>query len=130
MLTLGNLFVLMVLAAIVAWIWHGHGLRERALERAKQHCAKLDLELLDDNVALRRIAFLKDAKGRRRPARVYGFEFTVTGEHRYPGTLTLFSGRVAQFELAPYPFEAKELPASAEVIELDEWRQRHQKRQL
>ena len=34
MLTLGNMFVLMLLAAGAAWLWHNHGLRERALERA------------------------------------------------------------------------------------------------
>ena len=26
MLTLGNLFILMLLAAGAAWLWHGHGL--------------------------------------------------------------------------------------------------------
>ena len=31
MLTLGNLFILMLLAAGAAWLWHGHGIRERAL---------------------------------------------------------------------------------------------------
>ena len=32
MLTLGNIFVLMLVAAAAAWVWHNHGLRERALE--------------------------------------------------------------------------------------------------
>lgn len=49
MLTLGNIFVLMLLATGAAWLWHNHGLRERALERVKRHCAKLDIELLDGN---------------------------------------------------------------------------------
>ena len=47
MLTLENIFVLILFAAAGAWLWHNHGLRERALERVKQHCAKLDIELLD-----------------------------------------------------------------------------------
>ena len=72
MLTLGNIFVLMLLAAAAAWVWHNHGLRERALERVKQHCAKLDIELLDGAVALKRIGFVKDANGRRRLARRKG----------------------------------------------------------
>ena len=53
MLTLGNMFVLMLLATGAAWLWHNHGLRERALERVKQHCKKLDIDLLDENVALK-----------------------------------------------------------------------------
>jgi hypothetical protein len=41
MLTLGNIFVLMLLATAGAWLWHNHGLRERALERVKQHCSNV-----------------------------------------------------------------------------------------
>lgn len=57
MLTLGNMFVLMLLATGAAWLWHNHGLRERALERVKQHCKKLDIDLLDENVALKKSAW-------------------------------------------------------------------------
>jgi len=126
MLTLGNMFILMLLAAGAAWLWHNHGLREKALERVKEHCGKLDLELLDDNVAFKRFAWLADANGRKRLARVYGFEFTVTGEQRHPGTITQFGAHSVQIELAPYPFEIKH-PPSAEVIEMSQWRQEHKR---
>jgi len=125
MLTLENLFVLMLVATAGAWLWHNHGLREKALERVKQHCAKLDLELLDDAVALKRIAFIRDASGRKRLARVYAFEFTVTGEQRHPGTVTQFSAHSVQIELAPYPFEINTPPRSGNVIEMQQWRQEH-----
>ena len=130
MLTLGNIFVLMLLATGAAWLWHNHGLRERALERVKRHCSNLDIELLDGNVALKKIGLVKDANGRRRLARVYNFEFTVTGETRHCGTITQFGAHSAQIELAPYPvpFEEKpEPPVRAEVIELSQWRQDHNK---
>ncbi|MFJ7797330.1 DUF3301 domain-containing protein [Pseudomonas sp. NPDC096950] len=134
MLTLGNIFVLMLLATGAAWLWHNHGLRERALERVKQHCAKLEIELLDGNVALKKIGFIKDANGRRRLARVYNFEFTVTGETRHTGTITQFGAHSAQIELAPYPMPFDDAPTvvevvkpRAEVIELSQWRQEHTK---
>lgn len=134
MLTLGNIFVLMLFATAGAWLWHNHGLRERALERVKQHCSKLGIELLDGNVALKRIAFIRDAGGRRRLARVYNFEFTVTGETRHNGTITQFGAHSAQIELAPYPvpFDETEpvvevVKPRAEVIELSQWRQEHTK---
>jgi len=128
MLTLGNMFVLMLLATACAWLWHNHGLREKALARVKQHCANLDLELLDENVAFKRLAFLRDAQGHKRLARVYDFEFTVTGEQRHPGTITQFGAHSAQIELAPYPFEIKTPPpVSAEVIEMSQWRQEHKR---
>lgn len=125
MFTLGNLLVLMLLASGGAWLWHNHGMREKALERVKQHCAKLDLELLDGNVAFKRFAFLRDANGKRRFARVYNFEFTVTGEQRHPGSITQFGAHTVQIELAPYPFEIKPPQKTAEVIEMNQWRQEH-----
>jgi hypothetical protein len=127
MLTLGNIFVLMMLASAGAWLWHSHGLRERALERVKQHCKKLDIELLDENVAFKRFRFKRDNDGRKRLARVYNFEFTVTGEQRHPGTITQFGAHTAQIELAPYPFEIKPPAPTAEIIEMSQWRQSHNK---
>ncbi|EPA96353.1 DUF3301 domain-containing protein [Pseudomonas umsongensis] len=134
MLTLGNILVLMLFATAAAWLWHNHGLREHALERVKQHCAKLGIELLDGNVALKKIAFIKDANGRRRLARVYNFEFTVTGETRHNGTITQFGPHSAQIELAPYPVPFDDtatvvdvVKPRAEVIELSQWRQEHTK---
>lgn len=134
MLTLGNIFVLMLFATGAAWLWHNHGLRERALERVKQHCAKLQIELLDGNVALKKIGFIKDASGRRRLARVYNFEFTVTGETRHNGTITQFGAHSTQIELAPYPMPFDDTPAvvevvkpRGEVIEMSQWRQEHTK---
>ena len=77
-----------------------------------QHCSKLGIELLDGNVALKKIAFIKDANGRRRLARVYNFEFTVTGETRHNGTITQFGAHSAQIELAPYPMPFDDTPDS------------------
>ena len=130
MLTLGNMFVLMLLATGAAWLWHNHGLRERALERVKQHCKKLDIELLDENVALKKIGLIADANGRKRLARVYNFEFTVTGEQRHTGTITQFGAHSAKIDLPPYPIRTAPTPdeiPSAQVIELSQWRQEHSK---
>ncbi|MEN0105241.1 MAG: DUF3301 domain-containing protein [Pseudomonas sp.] len=160
MFTLGNMFVLMLLAAGAAWLWHAHGLRERALERVKQHCQRMEVILLDDNVALRKVALLPDAKGRRRLARVYGFEFTVTGEQRHAGTITMFGQHVGGIELAPHPFVEKPTqmheqpsvvgdsvvmdhgsdsvidvvpervsprPTTSNVVQLSDWRRKHDK---
>ena len=130
MLTLGNMFVLMLLAAGAAWLWHNHGLRERALERVKQHCKNLDIELLDENVALKKIGLIPDANGHKRLARVYNFEFTVTGDQRHTGTITQFGAHSVKIELPPYPFQTEAEPRvipSAQVIELSQWRQEHSK---
>ena len=64
MIDLLDVLLLMLFATACAWLWRGHGIRERALALAKQHCAKLDIELLDGNVAFRRLALVRDARGR------------------------------------------------------------------
>ncbi|MBA4290526.1 MAG: DUF3301 domain-containing protein [Pseudomonas sp.] len=127
MIELFDVFLLMLFATACAWLWHAHGLREFALMQVKQHCTKADVELLDGNVALRRLAMLPDALGRKRLARVYGFEFTVTGEQRHAGSITLFGKQVGRIELAPHPVrETQPEPVvvqhDAKVIRLDDWR--------
>ncbi|MGB4072474.1 DUF3301 domain-containing protein [Pseudomonas sp.] len=125
MIDLFDMFLLMLFATACAWLWHAHGLRERALTLVQQHCAKADVELLDGNVALRKLALLPDARGRKRLARVYGFEFTVTGEQRHAGSIVMFGQHLGRIELAAHPFRQ---PAadSAQVIELEQWRSQRQ----
>lgn len=126
MLSLTDLTLLLLCAAIAAWFWRGHGIRERALELVKRHCAKLDIELLDGNVALRRLALLRDARGNRRLARLYDFEFTVTGEQRLSGSISMFGQQLGRIELDAHPFRAP--PAlDDKVIQLDDWRRSHPK---
>jgi hypothetical protein len=124
MIDLFDIFLLMLFATFCAWLWHSHGLRERALELVKQHCAKTDIELLDGNVAFRRLTFVADARGHKRLARVYGFEFTVTGEQRHLGSITLFGKHLGRIELDPHPFREPPAP-SAQVIEMQQWRSQH-----
>ncbi|MDP3815414.1 DUF3301 domain-containing protein [Pseudomonas sp.] len=130
MIDLFDVFLLMLFATACAWLWHAHGLRERALSLVQQHCAKLDIELLDGNVALRKLTLLPDARGRKRLARVYGFEFTVTGEQRHVGSIVMFGQQLGRIELAPYPMLTPQAGQVLEhraknVIELQDWKRRH-----
>ena len=68
----------------------------------------------------RKLTLLPDARGQRRLARIYGFEFTVTGEQRHPGTIVMFGARVGRIELAAHPFQPADEPGR--VIQLDDWR--------
>jgi len=147
MLNLSTVLVFLLFAGMAAWLWHAHGLRERALDLVRQHCLRSGLLLLDDHVALRGIRLLPDALGRRRIARVYGFEFTVTGEQRHSGCITLFGRHLGGIQLAPHPFAERAqatpklrmpprvssarkvmsspLSGGGQVISLSDWRQRH-----
>ena len=131
MINLFDVFLLMLFAAVCAWLWRGHGIRERALAFAKQHCAKLDVELLDGAVALRRLAIQRDTRGHRRLARLYDFEFTVTGEQRLRGHISMFGPHLGRIELEPHPvLEPQPEPVAVQhshpgnIIRLDDWRRK------
>lgn len=134
MQTLGNLSLFLLLAAVAFWLWHSHGIREHALLLARRHCEKLDLELLDGNVAFRRLAIVRDGSGHRRLARLYDFEFTVTGEQRLNGRMTLFGRQLGAIELDAHPLPQQPEPVASEpliddpkVIRLDDWRREHRR---
>lgn len=88
-MTLGNLFAFLLLAAAAAWWWRAHGIRERALQLAKQHCARQGVELLDEAIALRRLRFRRNGSGTLCLSREYAFEFTATGPGRWPSMVML-----------------------------------------
>ena len=133
MFTLFDMTLMILTVAVGAWFWHGHGVRERAYALVRQHCEREALELLDDNVAFKRFARVADAKGRKRFARVYGFEFTVTGEQRHPGTITMFGMHLGHIEVAPHPYHepvnaqppVQTQQRTAQVIQLSDWRRQH-----
>ena len=137
-MSLASIFLLMCAGAAAAWLWHAHGVRERALRAVKRHCERHDLQLLDDTVALQGLKWLPDANGRRRLARLYAFEFTVTGEQRHRGSIRMFGVYPGGIQLDPYPCpraaeepgavheQAAEPPRASQgqgqVIHLDQWK--------
>lgn len=104
MFDLGHVALLMLAALVGAWIWRGLGLRDQALMLVRQHCKQADVQLLDESIVLNRLRIARNQAGRIGIVRSYGFEFTVTGERRYRGSIRLHRGRLQGIELAPHPF--------------------------
>lgn len=103
MVTLGELTAWLLVGLIIAWIWRGHGIRERALAFVRQHCKDAGIQLLDGNVALKGWRKINDGQGQKRLARMYGFEFTVTSQERLTGTVAMFGRHLGKIELQAYP---------------------------
>lgn len=101
---LKHMALILLVAAIGAWIWRAMGLHDRALRAARQHCQRTGVQLLDESVALSRIRPGRGRYGRPGISRRYAFEFTVTGERRYPGFVELHGPTLMRVELAPHPF--------------------------
>jgi hypothetical protein len=102
MIELKDLFWLTLVGLVCLIWWQGQKVREIALRHARRECAAMDLQLLDDSVALRAIWLRRDDNGRMRPWRRYRFEFTSTGDERYSGEVITLGTRVTGFSVAPH----------------------------
>lgn len=144
MVTLGELTAWLLVALSIAWMWRGHGVRERALAYVQAQCEREAVQLLDGNVAFKGWKMIRDSSQRKRLARLYGFEFTVTSQERLKGSVAMYGRHLAKIELQAYPM-AQDLqddsvvynqstrpePATqaqpAHVVQLDEWRPKAQR---
>lgn len=97
-LELIDLFWLMLIGAALLFWYRGLAVRERALVAVRKHCDQMDLQLLDQTVALRSLWLQRDSSGRLRMRRRYNFEFTSTGDERYLGQVVFLGNRLDSIE--------------------------------
>jgi len=76
--------------------------REAALAAGREACERYGLLLLDDTVSVTKLRFARDAEGRLRFARTYGFEFSDTGNNRRQGFIFLVGGEAEDITFEPY----------------------------
>ncbi len=82
------------------WLWYDSlDAREKAIAAAKSACASEELLLLDDTVAITRLGVGRDDDGVVRLRRVYGFEYSDTGNDRHPGSIIMLGSRVLVINL-------------------------------
>lgn len=99
---LGDLLWLVALAVGAALWWHAHAVKELAFRATRDYCRNMEVQLLDDSVALRGFWLQRDAGGTLRVRRSYLFEFTSTGDERYHGCIVMLGCRVETIQLAPH----------------------------
>lgn len=97
-----DIFPLIFVVVLLWYWWSAQGIKERALRAAKAHCEGMEVQLLDDGVALHRLWFKRDGRGSVRVWRLFRFEFTATGEERYGGTAEMLGMAVVSLHLAPH----------------------------
>lgn len=90
----------LLLLAASGWLWlDSLKAREMAVSTAKAACAAEDLLLLDDTVAISKISLGRDDDGVLRIRRIYGFEYSDTGNDRSMGSIALLGSRVLVINL-------------------------------
>ena len=84
------------------WLWRDIlRAREAGIAATRAACAAEGLQLLDDTVAINSIWPSRDEDGRLRLRRVYGFEYSDTGDNRRAGAVTLLGDQVIALYLGP-----------------------------
>ena len=73
--------------------------RETAVSAAKAACESEHLLLLDDTVAITRLGLARNGNGELRIRRVYGFEYSDTGNDRTTGSIVMLGSRVLVINL-------------------------------
>lgn len=95
------LFTALVFLGVFYWL-RARDLKQFALLSATRYCEKLDLLLLDQSIVLKSIKPMRDARGEFGMGRCYQFEFTVNGQERYTGEITILNRAVFQVRLPPH----------------------------
>lgn len=99
---LSDLFWLSTIALALLYWWHSIKIKELALREVRRQCKAMDLQLLDQSVALKGLKLKRNAQGRLGLLRRYDFNFSSTGDDRYQGSIQLQGKKVIHIELAPH----------------------------
>lgn len=97
--TLLGLLALIVLAAF-GWFWNDSlQAREHMTETCARICGDMQLQFLDETVALARLRLTRTASGGLAWRRLYVFEFSESGSDRWKGRALLTGQRVESVQL-------------------------------
>jgi hypothetical protein len=101
----------LLLIAGGGWLWYDSlNAREKAIAAARSACAADDLLLLDETVAIARLGVGRNDDGAPRLRRVYGFEYSDTGNDRHPGSIVMLGSRVLVINVGRYDPLRRALP--------------------
>lgn len=102
MLDINAIFWLILLGAVVFYWMHALRTKEAALHAAQKHCDTMQVQFLDQSVYLKRLWFKRNAQGQLSLWRDFYFEFTVSGEDRYFGRVTMLGKKITLVQLDPH----------------------------
>jgi hypothetical protein len=98
------ILIALLLCAYLYW-FNGQKAKEIALKAVRTHCLSLEVQMLDEYVALNSILLKRDRAGKIRLQRIFLFEFSSTGNERYNGTCIMLGRRVESIQMEPYRFD-------------------------
>ena len=98
-LSLSHIFILLAVFAVAWYFFSELKVREIALNAARLHSDKVDVQLLDQSVGVHRVWLKRGRDNRLHIWRNYQFEFTSTGDERYKGHVITLGDWVESVQL-------------------------------
>lgn len=95
------ILIALLLSAYLYW-FNGQRVKEVALQAGRANCLNLDVQMLDEYVALNSIRLKRDKTGNMRLRRTFLFEFSSTGNERYNGVCIMLGRQVESIQMEPY----------------------------
>lgn len=101
-MTINDLFLLALLFILAYILWSHANMSTIAIQAARKRCEQEGVQLLDQNVILKRLSIRPSPYSLLAIKRQYVFEFSSVGDKRYQGHIYLLGKRVDSIELAPF----------------------------
>jgi hypothetical protein len=94
-----DILTLLGIALLVWLIWDSLRAREAAVSASRAACEAEGLQFLDDTVAIEALRPARDGDGRLVLQRVYGFEYSDTGNSRHKASIVMHGADVVMLRL-------------------------------
>jgi hypothetical protein len=93
--------ILLILSLLfVLWLWRDSlNAREKAVTASRRACEQMDAQLLDDTIGLVKLRLCRTNAGTMALCRYYDFDFSLDGEHRRSGSISMKGQRILDIVL-------------------------------
>ena len=94
---------LLIIMIGTAWFWwNAMQSKELACQAGKSACERAGVQFLDDTVERKKLWLRRNSNGRIELCRLYFFEFSSDGAHRYLGRVVILGTHVSEVEMDAY----------------------------
>jgi hypothetical protein len=100
-----NIYDIMLFTCLLFFsyiIWQHNNVSIIARKIVSKHCKTAGVQLLDQNIILKKMRICRSAHSLFALQRLYIFEFSSMGDYRYKGSVVFVGKRMKEIELAPF----------------------------